>query len=834
MENSDGVAGEGAEPGPAVTTTVTAALEWGGLLDFTIYDDGPLFLPWDGLEDRPQDDAAAAAPPPLPPPRAAGSVDRVRKRDVRLVCSNYLEGRIPCSCPEAEEAAGDEGEGAEVAVPGVESSKGKKRARTGGPSIGPLRCQVPGCEADIGELKGYHQRHRVCLRCAYAPSVVLDGEPKRYCQQCGKFHILTDFDEGKRSCRRKLERHNKRRRRRPTDLINIVEEDKEHQGDISVDDNCAGKPRKETIDGFACGTVETAVSNKLRERETLLESEDGHGSPFHSLSSFNNVHSNSIMSFTTSDEAQIDEKIDNSQSGLSTFCDNKSGYSSVCPTGRISFKLYDWNPADFPRRLRHQIFQWLASMPVELEGYIRPGCTMLTVFIAMPHFMWEKLSQDAAGYVKDLVCAPESLFLGRGNIHIYLNNNIIQVLEDATLLNSIRMEVQVPRLHYVFPTFFEAGKPMEFIACGSYLDQPKFRFLVSFAGKYLSLESCHAMCHKKISECSGNGVGSISSTEHEVFRINITQTDSEIFGPAFIEVENESGISNFVPILFGNKHICSQLKRMHGAFSESLCADSSISQTIDTVANPGFCKALVLKQNSISELLLDIAWLLKEPRLEETETLLSSTNIHRLTCLLRFLIQNEAFIFLEEILHFLDVIDWEGLDDRVDKALDVDLRLFLNYMNHAREILHQRIPHDGKSELDIIDSISRASMPQSYAMNDGNNAVPCLNQSMERRDKDGSGSTTTPATQANDETVPLLTRDGISGQICRLNSGTRWTSESWGIFPSTRTSIRAALFITGSVVLCFVACVALFHPHMAGEFADSLRRLLLTSRKTWN
>lgn len=38
-----------------------------------------------------------------------------------------------------------------------------------------------------------------------------------------------------------------------------------------------------------------------------------------------------------------------------------------------------------------QIFQWLASMPVELEGYIRPGCTILTVFIAMPNFMWMKV-----------------------------------------------------------------------------------------------------------------------------------------------------------------------------------------------------------------------------------------------------------------------------------------------------------------------------------------------------------------------------------------------------------------------------------------------------------
>lgn len=167
---------------------------------------------------------------------------------------------------------------------------------------------------------------------------------------------------------------------------------------------------------------------------------------------------------------------------------------------------------------------------------------------------------------------------------------------------------------------------------------------------------------------------------------------------------------------------------MNGAFSESLCADSIISQTTDTVANPGFCKALVLKQNSISELLLDIAWLLKEPWLEEAETLLSSTNIHRLTCLLKFLIQNKAFMFLEEILHYLDAIDWEGLNNRVDKALDADSRLFLNYINHARETLHQRIPHDVKTDLNILDSIPRAPMPQSYTMNDGHDAVPCLSQ----------------------------------------------------------------------------------------------------------
>lgn len=49
-----------------------------------------------------------------------------------------------------------------------------------------------------------------------------------------RFHILSDFDEGKRSCRRKLERHNNRRRRKPNDSKEDVE--KESQVIILADD----------------------------------------------------------------------------------------------------------------------------------------------------------------------------------------------------------------------------------------------------------------------------------------------------------------------------------------------------------------------------------------------------------------------------------------------------------------------------------------------------------------------------------------------------------------------------------------------------------------------
>jgi hypothetical protein len=42
------------------------------------------------------------------------------------------------------------------------------------------------------------------------------------------------------------------------------------------------------------------------------------------------------------------------------------------------------------------------------------------------------------------------------------------------------LEEQAPRIHYVHPTWFEAGKPVELFVCGSSLDHPKFRYKFPF------------------------------------------------------------------------------------------------------------------------------------------------------------------------------------------------------------------------------------------------------------------------------------------------------------------------------------------------------------------
>ncbi|KAK1291361.1 Squamosa promoter-binding-like protein 7 [Acorus calamus] len=513
----------------------------------------------------------------------------------------------------------------------------------------------------------------------------------RYCQQCGKFHILPDFDEGKRSCRRKLERHNKRRRRRSTHTNNTLEKEKGVQlpaedvigaGETDIDSPCPG--------------------NKSIDAELILESDDGDVSPICSIPSICNVQSNSAASFAASGGIPKEEGVDISKLTIvSSSGDDKIGYSSMCPTGRLSFKLYDWNPAEFPRRLRHQIFQWLASMPVELEGYIRPGCTILTVFIAMPCFMWDKLSRHAAEYLNDFIHGPQSVLSGKGTVLIYLNNMIYEVLEDGTSLVNIKMEVQVPRLHYVYPTFFEAGKPMEFIVCGSNLLQPKLQFLVSFAGKYLPCDCSLALPHGKKSHVyHGSEEDSFGSLEHEIFRIHVPHTDAKLFGPAFIEVENESGLSNFIPVLVGDKPLCSDLQILQPVFNGSLELEKFVSKLIDVNIVPDLCNVHIMRQREMSELLLDIAWLLQEPLNDNREAHWTSVHVQRMICVLKFLIKHRSISILEKILNSWKLIMDKKFGYPMDRVVEPNSNLLQECIACARGMVYQKLELDNNSELD--------------------------------------------------------------------------------------------------------------------------------------
>ncbi|KAL2944373.1 Squamosa promoter-binding protein 1 [Bienertia sinuspersici] len=88
----------------------------------------------------------------------------------------------------------------------------------GGERGGMMSCQAEKCTADLSVAKRYHRRHKVCEFHAKAPSVLVSGLRQRFCQQCSRFHELSEFDETKRSCRRRLAGHNERRRKSSSDL----------------------------------------------------------------------------------------------------------------------------------------------------------------------------------------------------------------------------------------------------------------------------------------------------------------------------------------------------------------------------------------------------------------------------------------------------------------------------------------------------------------------------------------------------------------------------------------------------------------------------------------
>ncbi|KAL3618414.1 SBP domain [Castilleja foliolosa] len=90
-----------------------------------------------------------------------------------------------------------------------------KRVRSGSPggtSRHPM-CQVDECEEDLLKAKDYHRRHKVCEVHSKAVKASVGRQMQRFCQQCSRFHPLLEFDEGKRSCRRRLAGHNRRRRK---------------------------------------------------------------------------------------------------------------------------------------------------------------------------------------------------------------------------------------------------------------------------------------------------------------------------------------------------------------------------------------------------------------------------------------------------------------------------------------------------------------------------------------------------------------------------------------------------------------------------------------------
>ncbi|XVF38965.1 hypothetical protein REPUB_Repub20aG0148500 [Reevesia pubescens] len=100
-----------------------------------------------------------------------------------------------------------------------EDAKCGKKTKATGTASSRAVCQVEDCRADLSNAKDYHRRHKVCDMHSKASKALVGNVMQRFCQQCSRFHVLQEFDEGKRSCRRRLAGHNRRRRKTHPDNV---------------------------------------------------------------------------------------------------------------------------------------------------------------------------------------------------------------------------------------------------------------------------------------------------------------------------------------------------------------------------------------------------------------------------------------------------------------------------------------------------------------------------------------------------------------------------------------------------------------------------------------
>ena len=93
------------------------------------------------------------------------------------------------------------------------------------------------------------QRHRICPYHVSLPEMMNNnGDPVRFCQQCGRFQPLDEFDGTKKSCRLKLLLHNEQRRRkrarhRQLDSPRLTEEENvDEKPSLSPSSNHSSQP----------------------------------------------------------------------------------------------------------------------------------------------------------------------------------------------------------------------------------------------------------------------------------------------------------------------------------------------------------------------------------------------------------------------------------------------------------------------------------------------------------------------------------------------------------------------------------------------------------------
>lgn len=179
-------------------------------------------------------------------------------------------------------------------------------------------------------------------------------------------------------------------------------------------------------------------------------------------------------------------------------------------------------------------------------------------------------------------------------------------------------------------------------------------------------------------------------------------------------MENESGLSNFIPILIAEKDICAEMKEIQRKF----CSGGSESTA---VCSP--CEASMSRVSEFSEFMLDVAWLLREPSSENVQNL-ASIQMQRFNYLLNILMESQSTIILERVLSYFENMVKRNM---LAGITDADRRLFQDILE-KKVLLKERLHLKGYFAGDPAQIMQEVNTSSQNFQNHMQSIFPIINE----------------------------------------------------------------------------------------------------------
>ncbi|KAJ1283431.1 hypothetical protein BS78_03G128100 [Paspalum vaginatum] len=593
---------------------------------------------------------ATAAPSPCSSRelgRAQGEIDFGVVVDKRRRLSPEEDGSAGCS--NSAVANGED----HCVVAQREQSSEEDRPRKGASSSTPPSCQVDGCHADLTRARDYHKRHKVCEAHTRTSLVRIKNIEHRFCQQCSRFHLLQEFDEGKKSCRSRLAKHNGRRRKT--------------QPQAAVDGNSANENQSlsntlflllKQLSGLESGSSSEQINhpnylvNLLKNLAAIAGTQAYQDmlKNVNSNSTSSNAGNNAANGSTAHEQTKRSIPVSSELLGeehpvkrrVQDFDLNDACVEEVeSRTDKIVFKLFGKEPKDFPVDLREQILNWLSHYPSDMESYIRPGCVILTVYLRLPNWMWDELDDDPAPWIENLISMSNDGFWRTGWVYARVQDSLTLSCNGSLMLVSPWQPVigdKHQRL-FVTPIAVACSSTATFSVKGFNIIQPTTKLLCVFGDKYLIQEETQMLLDDTTMQ---------QGPQCLTFSCSFPSTS----GRGFIEVEDYDQSSVSVPFVVTEKDVCSEIRMLEHELN--LSPFDETSERIDD---------LMASRNRALHFLQEIGWLLQRSHMQATsgqpQRHTECFPVARFRWLLSFAIDQEWCAVVKKL---LNTIFWGDID----------------------------------------------------------------------------------------------------------------------------------------------------------------------------